>query len=205
MNFENFSGQKNEVPSTLALLAREVPSLCLVVAELDRPIVLTQGTRFQLPEMSSETRERFELSGAPKKILDVIGSEAEAKIYEGANLEPAKINGKDALIRTDIDYNQKDAMGATNLDRMNMGTTNLDRMKSGKAPLDANGKPIELHHIGQKQDSPLAELTSVEHRGSGNDNVLHNKQKESEINREDFDKERKCYWKARAEQIENQC
>lgn len=194
MNFENFFAEKSEVPSSLALLAREMPDRCLIVVELDRPIVLTQETRLELPEMSSETRERLELLGVPKEVLDAIGSEAEAKIYEGANLEPAEVNGKDALIRTDIDYDQKDAMG----------TTNLDRMKSGRAPLDANGKPIELHHIGQKQDSPLAELTSAEHRGNGNDNVLHNKQKESEINREDFDKERKDYWKARAEQIENQ-
>lgn len=194
MNFENFFAEKSEVLSSLALLAREMPDRCLIVVELDRPIVLTQETRLELPEMSSETRERLELLGVPKEVLDAIGSEAEAKIYEGANLEPAEVNGKDALIRTDIDYDQKDAMG----------TTNLDRMKSGRAPLDANGKPIELHHIGQKQDSPLAELTSAEHRGNGNDNVLHNKQKESEINREDFDKERKDYWKARAEQIENQ-
>jgi hypothetical protein len=194
VNFENFFAGKTEGPSNLALLAREMPDRCLIVVELDRPIVLTQETRLELPQMSPETRERLELLGVPKEVLDAIGSEAEAKIYEGANLEPAEINGKDALIRTDIDYDQKDAMG----------TTNLDRMKSGRAPLDANGKPIELHHIGQKQDSPLAELTSAEHRGNGNDNVLHNKQKESEINREDFDKERKDYWKARAEQIENQ-
>ncbi|MBX8619214.1 HNH/ENDO VII family nuclease [Pseudomonas atacamensis] len=194
MNFENFFTGKTEVPSNLALLAREMPDRCLIVVELDRPIVLTQETRLELPQMSPETRERLELLGVPKEVLDAIGSEAEAKIYEGANLEPADVNGKAALIRTDIDYDQKDAMG----------TTNLDRMKSGRAPLDANGKPIELHHIGQKQDSPLAELTSAEHRGNGNDNVLHNKQKESEINREDFDKERKDYWKARAEQIENQ-
>jgi hypothetical protein len=194
VNFENFFAQKSEVPSNLALLAREVPDRCLIVAELDRPIALTQETRLELPQMSPETRERLELLGVPKEVLDVIGSEAEAKIYEDANLEPAEVNGKDALIRTDIDYDQKDAMG----------TTNLDRMKSGRAPLDANGKQIELHHIGQKQDSPLAELTCAEHRGNGNDNVLHNKQKESEINRENFDKERKDYWKARAEQIENQ-
>ncbi|MFJ4133109.1 HNH/ENDO VII family nuclease [Pseudomonas cyclaminis] len=194
MNFENFFAEKSEVPSSLALLAREMPDRCLIVVELDRPIVLTQETRLELPQMSPQTRERLEQLGVPKEVLDAIGSEAEAKIYEGANLEPAEVNGKPALIRTDIDYDQKDAMG----------TTNLDRMKSGRAPLDANGKPIELHHIGQKSDSPLAELTSAEHRGNGNDNVLHNKQKESEINREDFDKERKDYWKARAEQIENQ-
>lgn len=194
MNFENFFAAKSEVPSNLALLAHEVPDRCLNVAELDRPVALTQETRLELPQMTSETRARLEQLGVPKEVLDAIGSEAEAKIYEGANLEPAEVNGKEALIRTDIDYDQKDALG----------TTNLDRMKSGRAPLDANGKPIELHHIGQKQDSPLAELTSAEHRGNGNDNVLHNKQKESEINREDFDKERKDYWKARAEQIESQ-
>ena len=194
MNFESFSIEKADGPSRLALLAREVPDKCLIIAELDRPIVLSQENRLELPELSDETRERLEKLGFPKEVLDVIGSEAEARIYEDANLEPAQVNGKDALIRSDIDYDQQDAFGRTN----------LERMKLGLAPLDAEGRPIELHHIGQKQDSPLAELTRDEHRGKGNDNVLHDKLKESEINREDFDKERKEYWKARAEQIENQ-
>lgn len=194
MNFESFSIEKADGPSRLALLAREVPDKCLIIAELDRPIVLSQENRLELPELSDETRERLEKLGFPKEVLDVIGSEAEARIYEDANLEPAQVNGKDALIRSDIDYDQQDAFGRTN----------LERMKLGLAPLDADGRPIELHHIGQKQDSPLAELTRDEHRGKGNDNVLHDKLKESEINREDFDKERKEYWKARAEQIENQ-
>ncbi|APO81881.1 Ribonuclease YobL [compost metagenome] len=194
MNFENFAIEKADGPSRLALLAREAPDKCLIIAELDRPIVLTQENRLELPGMSQETRERLEKLGLPKEVLDVINSEAEARIYEEANLEPAQVNGKDALIRTDIDYDQKDAFGRTN----------LERMKLGLAPLDAEGRPIELHHIGQKQDSPLAELTRDEHRGNGNDNVLHNKLKESEIARDDFDKERKEYWKARAEQIESQ-
>ncbi|MBF8753625.1 hypothetical protein CYD26_16935 [Pseudomonas sp. FFUP_PS_473] len=194
MNFENFAIEKADGPSRLALLARETPDKCLIIAQLDRPIVLTQENRLELPGMGDETRERLEKLGFPKELLDVINSEAEARIYEEANLEPAQVNGKDALIRTDIDYDQKDAF-----DR-----TNLERMKLGLAPLDAQGRPIELHHIGQKQDSPLAELTRDEHRGNGNDNVLHNKLKESEIARDDFDKERKEYWKARAEQIESQ-
>ncbi|WP_426779057.1 HNH/ENDO VII family nuclease [Pseudomonas aeruginosa] len=194
MNLENFSSDKVDVPSKLALLAQETPDKSLNLADLDKPMLLTQENRLELPEVSAETRDRLENLGYPEEVLDVIGSEAEARIYEDANLEPAEVNGKDALIRTDIDYDQKDMFGNTNLERMQMG----------KAPLDTNGRPIELHHIGQKQDSPLAELTCSEHRGNGNDNVLHNKQKESEINREDFDKERKDYWKARAEQIENQ-
>jgi hypothetical protein len=194
VNFESFPIEKIDTPSRLALLAREVPGKCLIISELDRPIVLSQENRLELPELSNDTRERLEKLGFPKEVLDVIGSEAEARIYENANLEPAQVNGKDALIRNDIDYDQQDAFGRTN----------LERMKLGLAPLDAEGRPIELHHIGQKHDSPLAELTRDEHRGKGNDNVLHNKLKESEINREDFDKERKEYWKARAEQIETQ-
>lgn len=193
MKLENFSFEKTDNLSRLALLAKETPDKCLNITELDRPLVLTQGNRLELPPMSDETLERLEKQGYPEKVLDAIGSEVEASIYENANLEPAVVNGNDALIRTDIDYDQKDAFGRTN----------LDRMKLGLAPLDAEGKPIELHHIGQKPDSPLAELTCSEHRGKGNDNVLHDKLKESEINREDFNKERQEYWKARAEQVEN--
>lgn len=164
-------------------------------AKIERLLpLLTQENRSELPEMSNETREKLIEKEYPETILDAIGSEAEANIYADAQVEPAIVNGKDALIRTDIDYDQKD-----DFDR-----TNLERMKLGLAPLDSEGKSIELHHIGQQQDSPLAELTRDEHRGKGNDNVLHNKQKESEIERGDFDKERQAYWKARAEQVEIQ-
>lgn len=194
MKLENFASPPVEVPSALALLAREMPDKCIIIAELDRPIVLTQDNRLELPPISAENRERLKDMGIPTSVLDAMGSEAEARIYEDANLEPAVVNGRDVLIRTDIDYEQEDIDG----------NTNLERMKMGKAPLDATGKPIELHHIGQQQDSPLAELTCREHSANGNDNVLHNKQKESEINREDFSKERKEHWKARAEQVETQ-
>lgn len=37
--------------------------------------------------------------------------------------------------------------------------------------------------------SPLAELTTQEHRGKGNDTILHDKQKETEIDRGEFAKE----------------
>jgi hypothetical protein len=193
VNIENFVLENLDGPSNLELLAREMPNKCMDVAELDRPIGVTQATREEMPSMSSDTREDFKTKDYPDTILESIGSEAEAQIYDQAALEPAVVNGKDALIRTDIDYDKKDEFGSTN----------LERMADGKAPLDSNGKPIELHHIGQKQDSPLAELTVAEHRGKGNDNILHNKRKESEINREAFGMERAEHWKARAEQIEN--
>lgn len=194
MRFESFVIGLTDGPSRLALLAQETPDKCLNIAELDRPMVPTQENRCNLPEMGDATRDRLEGKGYPEDVLDAIGSEAEAAIYEGANLEAVQVNGKEALVRTDIDYDQKDVFGRSN----------LERMQQGLAPLDEGGRPIELHHIGQKQDSPLAELTRDEHRGKGNDNVLHDKLKESEINREDFGKERAEHWKSRAVQIETQ-
>ena len=43
-------------------------------------------------------------------------------------------------------------------------------------------------------------MTTQEHRGKGNDTILHDKQKESEIDRIAFSKERENHWEARAEE-----
>lgn len=56
--------------------------------------------------------------------------------------------------------------------------------------------------IGQKPDSPLAELTMEEHRGAGNDTILHDKTKETEIDRNEFGKERREHWKDRVNVME---
>lgn len=194
MSIENIGIQQPDVSCRLAELAREMPGKHIDVEQLDKPFQLTQETRDTLPPLSPETSERLEAQGYPETVLDAVGSEAEAGIYEDAQLEPAVINDKDALIRTDIDYEQTDLFGESN----------LERMRSGRPPLDENGVPIELHHIGQTHNAPLAELTRAEHRCNGNDNILHDKLKESEINREDFNRERAEYWQARAEQIDQQ-
>lgn len=129
-----------------------------------------------------------EESGWPDEITDQIHSVREYEIYQNAGLQETKINGKPALTRTDINWNQKDQFGKTN----------IERMEQGRAPLGSNGRPIELHHIGQHNDSPLAELTLEEHRGKGNDTILHNKTIESEIDRVTFESERIDHWKERA-------
>ena len=131
-------------------------------------------------------------SGWPDSILDNIRSEDEAQIYKDANLSVESVDGKDCLIRTDINYEQV-------ID----GETNLERMKRGKAPMTKDEQLVELHHIGQKPGSPFAELTTIEHRGPGNDMILHDKTIESEIDRYAFRNERETYWKNRAAIIEN--
>lgn len=160
--------------------------------DLDSPIAFEKKS--ELTPLSDESKTELKEKKYPDSVIENIGSEEEKAIYEKANLEPSEVNDRDALIKKDIDLNQED----------DFGRTNLERMEQGLAPLDKDGNPIELHHVGQKMDSPLAELTRDEHRGKGNDTVLHNKQKESEINREDFAKERAEHWKSRAEQIKSE-
>lgn len=159
--------------------------------ELDTPITERVNIRETLKPLSDESKEALKEKGYSDDVIEAIGSEEEAQIYTDAELECLEVNGKDALVRTDIDLDAKD----------DFGKTNLERMESGKPPLDKNGKPIELHHIGQTADAPLAELTKSEHMYNGNDSILHDKSKESEIDRTGFQKERAEHWKARAEEI----
>ena len=141
-------------------------------------------------ELSDEEKQKIkEETGWSDEIIDAISSMEEYEIYKKADLEEKEINGKKCLVRKDIDLEQKDSMVRTN----------SERMEKGLPPLDKNGRPIELHHIGQKSDSPLAELTTSEHRGKGNDTVLHDKKKESEIDRDKFAEERSEHWKNRSE------
>lgn len=162
------------------------------ITKLDKPIALESTTLRH--ELTAETKDIMSDHDYSDDVIERIGSEEEAQIYLDAELECTEINGKDALIRTDIDLEQTD----------DFGQTNLERMEKGLAPLDADGKPYELHHIGQNTDSPLAELTRSEHMGGGNNKILHDVTKESEIDRNDFNKERAEHWKARAEEIKLQ-
>ncbi|KLT18929.1 hypothetical protein AA980_06100 [Neobacillus vireti] len=140
-----------------------------------------------------ESKEVILNEGKRFKPLDEALKDAspeEINIYKEAKLKVATVNRREALIRTDINYEVTDQFGRTN----------LERIEEGYAPL-VDGQPIELHHIGQGMDCPLAELKWTEHRGEGNYSVLHDVTKESEINRPLFNLEKEAHWKARAEQI----
>lgn len=134
--------------------------------------------------------EMKEETGWPDDIIDEIGSKRECEVYMDAGLQPAVIGEKWGLIRNDIDWSQKDAMGRTN----------KERAANGLAPIHKDGTVIELHHIGQHEDSPLAELTMEVHRGKSNYAILHDATKKSEIDRTAFAGEKSAHWKARAEE-----
>lgn len=143
--------------------------------------------------LTDEQKEKLrELTGWSDEIQDAIGSWEEAEVYMKAGLKEVEINGKKCLIRDDIDLDQEDEDGITN----------RERMERGRPPITKDGEEVELHHIGQKQNSPLAELTMEQHRGVGNDTILHDKTKETEIDRNEFGKERREHWKDRVDAME---
>ena len=136
-------------------------------------------------------------------ILRAIRSEEEAEIYRKAGLKEALVGGRPALIRTDIDWSDYSIRRNTWLKNKLADYdkwaeyNNADLIGEGFPPRDRNGDPYELHHIGQRQDSPFAELTWAEHMGDGNNTILHQTGKESEIDREYFEQEKSAYWQAR--------
>ena len=97
--------------------------------------------------------------------------------------------------RNDIDFDYVDPK---------TGKTNLQLMQSGHPPVGNDGKPVELHHILQKESGPMVEIREVTHReyhrqlhglrGSGesfrNDDMLSKQYKNF----------RKAYWRWRASQ-----
>ena len=169
--------------------------------DLDQPLMENESLS---PEQKEEIKEK---TGWNDRIVDNIKSEEEAAVYMDANLK--ENNGN--LERNDIDWNAK--VPQDRIDRMRSlygdevadkwaNKTNMDLIKEGKAPYGPDGERVNLHHIGQKADSPLAELTNTEHKK--NDGILHDKTKSSEIGREAFRYERQQYWVARYESLQKQ-
>lgn len=99
----------------------------------------------------------------PVELIARFNSMEQYEICKSAGLTAKMVNGKTALVRK-IDLNYVDEL---------TGKTNLELMKEGLAPYDPTGQKYQLHHIGQKNDSPLAILTQAEHTGKGNDTVWH--------------------------------
>ena len=163
------------------------PDLKLGTSELDNYSRI-EGSQITKTELTDNERLKiFEESGWSKELISSFRWKEEVEVYKGQKLKEKQVDGKQVLQRGDIDPNFKDEQGITN----------KERMENGKAPI-VDGKPVELHHIGQKQDSPFAELTSSVHKE--NYRNLHDVPPQpSQIDRKSFAKEKADYWKKRAE------
>lgn len=150
--------------------------------------------------LSSEEKGKIkEETGWSDEIIENIQNMKQYEVLKKAGLEEVEINGRKCLIKENIDLDYTDADGISN----------RDRIARGLAPLDSEtGKPLELHHLGQKVDSPLVELTEQEHRtgeyedGKKNQSLWHDNTLETDVHGEGntWSQERKAHWKSRSEQ-----
>ena len=151
--------------------------------------------------LSDEEKAKIkEETGWSDEIIENIQNMKQYEILKNASLIEAEINGRKCLIKENIDLDYTD----------DDGISNRDRIARGLAPLDSKtGKPLELHHLGQKADSPLVELTAEEHRtgeyedGKKNQSLWHDNTLETEVHGEGntWTQERKDHWKARSDNV----
>lgn len=77
------------------------------------------------------------------------------------------------------------------------GRTNLQRMEKGLAPIGPDGKSINLHHMTQTDDSAIAEVSASFHQRFSKIIHINPSSMASGIDRKNFNKWRKQYWKER--------
>lgn len=126
-----------------------------------------EGTDGVDSEVRAEIEEKSEYSS---EVNDHISSVDELEVYQKAGLKEETVDGRTCLVREDLDYDYVNPKS---------GLTNKQLMEKGRAPYDAEtGERIELHHIGQDPDAPLAELTENSEHGEYT-SVLHKSEEES--------------------------
>lgn len=78
------------------------------------------------------------------------------------------------------------------------GRSNLQRMQKGLVPIGPDGKLINLHHLTQKHDGAIAEMTQTFHQQNSKTIHINPNSVPSGIDRAAFNKWRSAYWKSRA-------
>jgi hypothetical protein len=158
----------------------------------EKAFSLKQGTKggLSLNEVAIIQKE----SKYPIEIISSFKNKDQYQKAKSIGLIPTTVNGKHALGRI-IDSNYVDENGLTN----------IQRMLNGKPALDPTGKPYELHHLGQKIDSPLAILTHEEHMGKENNKIWHvsNSGSENPSSQKEWAAIRKEFWKDFAKKLVN--
>ena len=129
----------------------------------------------------------------PLDVIKEFKSMEQYQICKDGGIYPKLVDGKTALIR-EIDLNQVDEFGRTN----------MQRIAEQLSPLDPDGIPYELHHIGQKADSTLAILTKAEHRLGENNQIWHEvveagKGVHAQVSDAAWSMQKQAFWKAYVE------
>ena len=131
-----------------------------------------------------------------------IQMQTKPKLFNPVQFEgTVKVNGEIRDVsrrvyqRSDINFNYVDP---------DTGETNLQRMLKGNAPYGRDGKPLELHHILQKEVGPMVEIHETTHQEYKR--ILHGIRGYGESFRNDkvldsqYRNFKRLYWKWRAQE-----
>jgi hypothetical protein len=186
---EKPANEAHEIPAR-TLAANATPEAETLIRNGLSPEQIEQrvSEKLEAPDVQRALIQEF--SPYSDQINDNIRTLPELEIYKSQNLREDVVHGRPCLIAK-IDPKLTDAMG----------TTNAERMAAGRAPVDENGDSMHLHHIGQKESSPMAELKAEIHQKY--DSFLHDKSISSEVHGagNNWNAQRSAYWSARSSMI----
>lgn len=126
-------------------------------------------------------------SGWPVEAIQSLHSQSEYEVYRDLGLTPAKMEDGSIALVQDIDWSLVDSKGRTNIQRVS---------EYKIAPIDAEGKPYELHHIGMREDSPLAILPQKDHHDKRWYKILHYKEEGKNISDVAWEAQKDEFWDA---------
>ena len=160
----------------------------LVNADLDLKKYLNIDSMLTIPEKLRDMIDNGLLNA--EKYFKTLGiTDLEKSLLNDAKID--RSNGKIVAKRNNtFDPTYKDALGRTN----------KERMENGLAPIGIDDKSLELHHLKQKDNGVMIELTNKEH--NENSKALHKYRTQSEIDRIEFNNWKRKYWKERAKEFE---
>ena len=132
-------------------------------------------------------------------LLDAGGITAPVGIAVNIASAGAVVDGGSAAINGFV-HLAKDASHSGGTTTHENTPENIEKMDKGKAPTGNDGHPVEVHHDGQQAEGELKAMTRTDHRLGDNfkKNHANTGQQKSQINRGEFAKQRKQFWKDQA-------
>lgn len=125
----------------------------------------------------------------PLDVIKNLHSMEEYDVYRRAGIVPVKIDGNWAFLQN-VDWDYVDENGFSNLQRV---------LERGNAPIGPDGKSFELHHIGQRADSPLAILTHTQHHAPQDYSFIHYADERKKIGEAAWAAQKQEFWEKMAE------
>ncbi|MBP9878437.1 MAG: HNH/ENDO VII family nuclease, partial [Alphaproteobacteria bacterium] len=174
---------------------------------------LVDAASSKVQNLSKRVADSSLVKGAGKKLEDWSVSKGGKGIVQqtekGVDLSPRvkqnhwnDVDHFTAHGQTNKVYKRDDLIDLNRVDEM--GRTNFQRMQKGLAPKGPDGEPMNLHHMLQTKNGPIAEVTDTFHKEYKRIIHINPSSTPSGIYRPEFDRWRNQYWKERAREFSDQ-